>query len=217
MERLFPVLFISSLILIVVFSFLTNMSFDQINDKLFEINSQLFEIKEVIALDQTSEDQILWGRNEILSFDLNFDSQKAFQISSNAYYYSKLYEVPFPLLMAVFCVESGYNTHAVSKIGNQTGAIGLGQILPSTGRFLAQDLGKEDYDLFDLETNIQFSAYYLASLFEKSKIKSEDSRWHYTLSQYWAGPRSKVKTTYSYKVMKEYKQNISDILAYATL
>lgn len=59
--------------------------------------------------------------------------------------------------------ESAFNAAAVSG----KGAIGLMQITPSTGEYIAQRRGIADYDLLDAETNIDFGAYYLKYLSER--------------------------------------------------
>ena len=65
------------------------------------------------------------------------------------------YDLDAALLFAVVKTESGFNSGAVSK----KGAVGLMQILPSTGQFIAEKKGITDYDLFDVNTNLDFGAY----------------------------------------------------------
>jgi len=70
------------------------------------------------------------------------------------------------LLFAVMRVESIYNRRIISYAG----AIGLMQIMPRTGRLIAQRVGAEDFrvtDLLDPQTNVRFSAWYLSSLLER--------------------------------------------------
>ncbi len=67
------------------------------------------------------------------------------------------------LVAAVMREESSFNPRAIST----TGALGLMQIMPSTGRVLAKEFGKDDFDsedLFDPRTNIQFGSRYLNEL-----------------------------------------------------
>lgn len=70
------------------------------------------------------------------------------------------------LLFGVMRVESIYNRRIVSTAG----AVGLMQIMPRTGRLIADQLGVRDFDTADLldpERNVEFSAWYLASLLRR--------------------------------------------------
>ncbi len=70
------------------------------------------------------------------------------------------------LLWAVMRVESVYNPSIVSYAG----AIGLLQIMPRTGRNIANALRRPDFttaDLLDPATNIEFGAWYLRSLLDR--------------------------------------------------
>ena len=69
------------------------------------------------------------------------------------------------LLMAVICVESGFNERAVSN----KGAVGLMQLMPKTASWCAKRLGI-DYELEMLknaEYNIALGAHYLRYLLDK--------------------------------------------------
>lgn len=80
--------------------------------------------------------------------------------------YADTYAINRQLVASLINEESSFNENAVSKVG----AMGLMQITPSTGEYIAQKLGVEDYkteDLFDVETNIKFGCYYLNYLREK--------------------------------------------------
>ena len=64
-----------------------------------------------------------------------------------------------PLLVAsVIDVESKFRTDAKSKFG----ATGLMQLIPSTARFVAEDMGLSSYDLTDYKDNIKMGTYYYA-------------------------------------------------------
>jgi len=64
-------------------------------------------------------------------------------------------------VLLVFAVESGFDPNAVSE----DGALGLGQIMPMTGRGIAEDLNHPPLslpaDLLNVDRNIQYSSYYL--------------------------------------------------------
>lgn len=67
------------------------------------------------------------------------------------------------LLVAIMRVESSFNPQAVSP----KGAKGLMQVMPSTGAWVAEQLGMKDFDvshLEDPEINIQIGAWYFAYL-----------------------------------------------------
>lgn len=70
------------------------------------------------------------------------------------------------LLLAVMRVESVYQPRIISNAG----AVGLMQIMPRTGRLIANAMGRDGFttaDLLDPKTNIEFAAWYLASLIER--------------------------------------------------
>ena len=67
------------------------------------------------------------------------------------------------LVAAIIEVESHFDPHAVSRVG----AVGLMQIMPSTGEWIADRLGVEPYvedDLCDPAVNLRFGCYYLSYL-----------------------------------------------------
>jgi soluble lytic murein transglycosylase len=67
------------------------------------------------------------------------------------------------LVFAIIRAESKYQNGAQSPAG----ARGLMQIMPQTGRWIAEQQGIEDFDpesLHDPETNIRFGCWYLADL-----------------------------------------------------
>lgn len=88
------------------------------------------------------------------------------------------------LLFAVMRVESVYQRHIVSYAG----AIGLMQIMPRTGQHIANELGKRDFTIEDLlnpETNLEFAAWYLASL-----IRRFEGRLPLAIASYNGGPHN---------------------------
>ena len=102
--------------------------------------------------------------------DLIEDSAQEFGVEASVVY-------------AVAEVESHFNPKAKSKAG----AIGIMQIMPETGRWIAGVLLIDDYqdeDLYRPEVNIRFGAYYLSYLFS---IFEED--WQ-VYAAYNAGERA---------------------------
>lgn len=86
------------------------------------------------------------------------------------------------LVAAVMREESSYNPGAVSV----TGALGLMQIMPATGRFVARELGRADFEpreLLNPETNIRMGSWYLGYLYKRF-----DQDLVLTIAGYNAGP-----------------------------
>jgi soluble lytic murein transglycosylase len=94
------------------------------------------------------------------------------------------YGVDPNLLFAVMRVESIYNRRIVSYAG----AVGLMQIMPTTGRRIAIKLGKNDFrvsDLLDPTTNLEMAAWYLASLIDRF-----EGRLPLAIASYNGGPHN---------------------------
>ncbi len=67
------------------------------------------------------------------------------------------------LVAAIMREESAFDRKVVSRAG----AIGLMQIIPETGSFVARNLGRKNFDprdLLDAETNLRFGAWYIGHL-----------------------------------------------------
>ena len=97
---------------------------------------------------------------------------------------SRIYGLDPDLLFAVMRVESVYQRRIISHAG----AIGLMQIMPRTGRLIADKLGQRHMtatDLLDPRTNIEFSAWYLSSL-----IGRMDGRLPLAIASYNGGPHN---------------------------
>jgi len=74
------------------------------------------------------------------------------------------------------------------RIISYAGAIGLAQIMPRTGRLIAQSLGREDFtidQLLEPEVNLEFAAWYLSSLIERF-----DGRVPLAVASYNGGPHN---------------------------
>jgi soluble lytic murein transglycosylase len=74
--------------------------------------------------------------------------------------YSKEFNIDPALAFAVMREESYFNKSIVSH----QHAIGLMQIIPPTGRFIAKKLGITNYDLYNPKDNIRMGIYYLKFL-----------------------------------------------------
>ncbi len=67
------------------------------------------------------------------------------------------------LIFAIIKTESDFKKDAVSS----KNAKGLMQITDSTAKYIADMLGVEEYDIFNVETNINFGCFYVKYLSEK--------------------------------------------------
>ena len=79
--------------------------------------------------------------------------------------YAEEYGLELSLVYSIIKVESDFRKEAVSK----SGALGLMQILPSTAKWIAKELGMEYIreTMFDPGINIRFGCFYLKYLFDK--------------------------------------------------
>ncbi|MDD5594212.1 MAG: transglycosylase SLT domain-containing protein [Candidatus Margulisbacteria bacterium] len=90
------------------------------------------------------------------------------------------------LVLAVIREESRFNARAVSR----SGARGLMQIMPRTGRGIAKDLDKARFrtkKLFEPALNIEMGTYYLSNL-----VKNFNGNFYLSLAGYNGGP-NKIK------------------------
>ena len=74
--------------------------------------------------------------------------------------YAKTYKVEAALAQAVIREESRFNERALSR----SGAIGLMQIMPETGEWIAEQLNEDFGDLYEVDRNIRYGVWYLAEL-----------------------------------------------------
>ncbi len=103
----------------------------------------------------------------ILYYNVNYPIKYNNLIKQYSYQYSLS---PY-LVASIINTESSFNSKAVSS----SGAIGLMQILPSTGEYIADLLNEEDYQiekLFNPETNVKYGCFYLNYLNKKFNNES---------------------------------------------
>lgn len=74
--------------------------------------------------------------------------------------YSKQYNVDCKLVAAIIAQESKFKEDAKSRVG----ALGLMQIMPATGKNVAQKLKLSKYNLMDPKDNIQIGVKFLSML-----------------------------------------------------
>lgn len=95
--------------------------------------------------------------------------------------YAQIYDHDPAFIAAVIHAESRFRHEAVSRAGAQ----GLMQITPTTGEWLAELLGIENftnYQLFDVEINIRLGSFYLRNL-----LNNHDQNKRMALAAYNAG------------------------------
>jgi len=103
----------------------------------------------------------------LFTYELNthYFLKKIYPLKYHNYvvYYAKEYGVDPYLIFAVIKVESNFKSDAISS----KNAIGLMQILPDTGRWIANKVGIKNYSddmLFEPKYNIQMGTWYLTYL-----------------------------------------------------
>jgi soluble lytic murein transglycosylase len=114
-------------------------------------------------------------------------------------------------VIALIRCESSFNNYAVSHVG----AMGLMQVMPNTGTYLADKAGfrlGRSTNLFDAETNIELGTAYLADLIQRFGGVEK------ALVAYNAGPglakrilakrdvRKKFMAGYPAKVVREFRK-----------
>lgn len=95
--------------------------------------------------------------------------------------YSEEYDLEPSLVAGVIYTESSFNPNATSRVG----ARGLMQIMPDTGREIAEKLGEpfDEANLYDPETSIRYGCFYL-----REQLERFDQNVAVTLAAYNAGP-----------------------------
>ncbi|MEO0189822.1 MAG: transglycosylase SLT domain-containing protein, partial [candidate division WOR-3 bacterium] len=66
------------------------------------------------------------------------------------------------LALSIIWQESNFDPNAKSPANAQ----GLMQIIPATGKAIAEELGVLSYSLYDPETSIRFGSYYLGRMYK---------------------------------------------------
>ncbi|MCQ2089951.1 MAG: lytic transglycosylase domain-containing protein [Fibrobacter sp.] len=79
--------------------------------------------------------------------------------------YSKQYDVDYKLVAAVIAQESKFKVNAKSRVG----ALGLMQVMPTTGKNVAQKLKIPSYNLLDPKDNIQIGVKFISMLYREYK------------------------------------------------
>ena len=82
------------------------------------------------------------------------------RFSSYILTYSKQYDVDYKLVAAVIAQESKFKVNAKSRVG----ALGLMQVMPATGKSIAQKLNFSQYNLTEPKDNIQIGVKFISML-----------------------------------------------------
>lgn len=153
-------------------------------------------------------------RAEHLARRTHIDLGFARQVVASAQKEAAQRSVPTEMVLALIIVESRGNPRAVSPVG----ALGLMQIMPATGRFIAHNLGENWTGagrLVEVDTNISFGAWYYRHL-----LDHYNGHEHAALAAYNWGPGKIQKrqeqglplpTIYPEKVYSEYHK-LSEVI-----
>lgn len=79
--------------------------------------------------------------------------------------YAKVFKVDAALIKAIAWQESGWQQHVISE----TGAVGVMQIMPGTGRFTAEIILQRAVNTANLERNIEAGVAFFAYLLQQAK------------------------------------------------
>lgn len=101
----------------------------------------------------------------VLGFVVYYHSAYPFNYKDDIVASAKRYNIKPEIVASVINAESGYDKDAFSRVG----AIGLMQILPSTGEYIASTKNERfNQDmLWEASTNIEFGCCYIRYLFDK--------------------------------------------------
>jgi soluble lytic murein transglycosylase len=101
------------------------------------------------------------------------------EVTAAVYKYAAEYKVPENMVVSVFTQESAFNRFAVSKAG----AVGIGQMMPTTAREVARELGVKEYNLTNIQDNVRFSIYYMSKM-----LRMFGGNQHNAIRAYNSGP-----------------------------
>lgn len=121
-----------------------------------------------------------------------------FTVEQRLDYWANRYNVPPEMLKALTWWESGWNNNAISSAG----AIGIGQLLPSTADFVADVLIGEELNPHVVDDNIRMTARFVRYLLDET---GNDRRL--TLASYYQGLFA-VRRYGIYNISKPYVNGI---------
>jgi hypothetical protein len=196
-KNIFFIIFILIIILIVIFSlYLGIKNFKNIYNELSDMKKiQVEQYEQHITTNQFLLSTINWAdkRNQLILFmrdciveqwkktKIKNSLEDAYVIAENIMKECEKYEYIEPFfVLALQNIESGFYKESISKMG----ALGLYQIMPSTGRLLAGYFGIEYSDslLFNIKISTKFAVKLLDFLYNTYQ------NWDQVLADYNGGP-----------------------------
>jgi len=170
--------------------------------KLNALNSKLDILDSAIKPDEKRRMLIKTVREAIQdNTDKNVDIRTLNRIAISIVDHSYIYNLSIAKVLAQMKQESNFNPRAESRAG----AKGLMQIIDTTAEEIAQELGKKRYNIWDINTNIEFGCYYMAKM-----LDHYDHDYIYALRAYNFGPHNvdKVKVGEAdYSIVIEVEDN----------
>jgi hypothetical protein len=128
---------------------------------------------------------------------------------------SRRYKIEPALILALIETESTYYNWAKSRVG----ARGLMQVVPRTGKYLAQELELEwegIKTLYDPYTNVKLGVHYLAELLERFDGDTDKALAAYNIGPTYIASRIRrgksLPVRYSDKVMAKYNSHKGNIV-----
>lgn len=118
------------------------------------------------------------------------DPDRRFRILRLVHREASRADLPPNIVLAVIQIESAFDRFAISRVG----AMGMMQIMP----FWKKEIGREQDNLIDLETNLRYGCTIL-----KFYLDKEDGRWAPALARYNG---SYGKTWYPEKVLTAWQK-----------
>ena len=118
------------------------------------------------------------SRTEIDPTDAGPGPTAGMTVEQRLDYWASHYNVPPEMIKALTWWESGWNNNAISSAG----AIGIGQLLPSTADFVADVLIGEELNPYVVDDNIRMTARFVRYLLDET---GNDRRL--TLASYYQG------------------------------
>jgi len=115
-------------------------------------------------------------------------------------HWAAYYGVSPALVEAIAWQESGWQQGVVSG----DGAVGVGQLLPATARFVSEDLIGQPLDIYSVDDNIRMEVRFVAYL-----AAQEDGNLCRTIAAYYEGPANLA----AYGVLHQSIQYIADVEA----
>ena len=119
------------------------------------------------------------------------DADERLSILKEVHAAAKQVDVPPEFVLAVIQIESRFDRYALSKVGAQ----GMMQVMP----FWKKEIGREDDNLMNMKTNLQYGCTILKFYLEKAKGNWAEAlaRYNGSYGRYW----------YPQKVMVAWEEN----------